>query len=383
MEKSSDLSSPNWLCLPYDLISLIIEKLVHLSDFIRFSVVCKSWNSIASYHRIQKLNQLSNHQLPWQFTGYRDEKVPRLCNSLPNSSPTIFNFKLRIPSEYIAMMYHCAGSSHGWLIFEKELVVTLLNPLSGNIIHLPRLIDRSRHILRRHTYPSNDYYGFTSVILSRDPSLGSFEFLIFGCYYVAHLKFGDKFWTLSERLKDFCSPQSLIFYKDRIIGVCKYGGIMCLDVIIGVKGSRRIELREIIPKCDIYIGDCFLSETTLGDLLVVYRYTNCGKFKVSKLIESDGQLPRLVPVDNLDGHSIFLDFLHNQSISVLASNYVGYCRPNSIYYLHRQRRSILTPSGVEIKEFNLEDQSCQKHPIPIPVELFWIVPSMTLPHPKV
>ncbi|KAF3455457.1 hypothetical protein FNV43_RR00084 [Rhamnella rubrinervis] len=71
MEKSSDLSPSNRASLPDDLISLIIEKLVHLSDFIRFSVVCKSWNSIASYHRMQKLNQLSNHQLPWKFTEFQ------------------------------------------------------------------------------------------------------------------------------------------------------------------------------------------------------------------------------------------------------------------------------------------------------------------------
>ncbi|KAF3456020.1 hypothetical protein FNV43_RR00663 [Rhamnella rubrinervis] len=393
MAKSSDLSSSNWECLPDDLISSIIEKLVRLSDFIQFSIVCKSWNSMASNHRIQKLNQLSNHQLPWQFMCNRDEKVASLCNYLPNTSPKIFNFQLRIPSRYITMMRHCYGSSHGWLVFRDDMeyryttelvFLVLLNPLSGAIFRLPLLATRLPNRPRSILYAD----GFGSVVLSRDPSLGSFEVLIFGAY-VAHLKFGDKFWTLSERLKDFYSPQSLIFYKDRIIGACNYGGIMCLDFTTGVNGSRRIELRKIIPKQDVFIGDCFLSETTFGDLLVVYRYINgekCGKYKVSKLIESDGQLPRLVPVNNLDGHSIFLSE-QNHSISVLASNYAGYCRPNSIYYQYRNRQMSCmmkprTPNGfcdVEMEEFYLEDQSCQKHRIPVSLELFWIVPSMTLP----
>ena len=220
-----------------------------------------------------------------------------------------------------------------------------------------------------------------SAMLSRDPSLGSFEVLASGSESV------DKFWTVSKTLMHSSSvPQSLIFYKDRIIGVCQYGGIGCLDVINGDNGSGRIEFREIIAKGDIYYRDCFLSETTFGDLLVIHRNFDdrekCEKYKVFKLIESDGQVPRLVTVDDLDGHSIFLFYVFNRSISVLASNYVGYCRPNSIYYQYRNwrmsSRTTTNDCDIEIEEFNLEDQSCHIHRVPIPLETWWVVPSMAL-----
>ncbi|KAF3457958.1 hypothetical protein FNV43_RR02620 [Rhamnella rubrinervis] len=377
LDLSSSLLS-NWACLCNDLLISIIEKLVHRSDFIWFSNVCKSWNSVALNHRKQKLNQLSNHQIPWQLTRSCDETNPSLCNYLPNTSPTIFNIKLRIPSKYKTSMWRRYGSSHGWLVFMEKTtwMLVLLNPLSGATIHLPPFIDSPLYI-----FPV-----FGRVILSRDPSLGSDFEVLFSCaIYVAHLKFGDKFWT-SKIFRDSYSPaQSLIFYKDQIIGVSTYSEIMCLDVISGDNGSGRIEFRNITPKCSsMYFEHCFLSETTFGDLLVVCRRilykSKYKRYKVYKLIESDGQVPRLVPVDNLDGNSIYLDEKHNQSISVLASNYVGYCRPNSIYYQHVYfQKSEITFKYYEVvavEEFNLLEDRRRRHLIPISLETFWVVPSM-------
>lgn len=49
MERS--LTSPNWASLHGDLLGLILKKLDLFYDYIRFSAVCKYWNSIALFYK--------------------------------------------------------------------------------------------------------------------------------------------------------------------------------------------------------------------------------------------------------------------------------------------------------------------------------------------
>ncbi|OMO60813.1 hypothetical protein COLO4_33746 [Corchorus olitorius] len=41
----------SWEWLPETALDLILKKLVSLWDFVRFSAVCKRWNSIANENR--------------------------------------------------------------------------------------------------------------------------------------------------------------------------------------------------------------------------------------------------------------------------------------------------------------------------------------------
>ncbi|KAL6282938.1 hypothetical protein ACE6H2_013867 [Prunus campanulata] len=59
---SSTLDS-GWAWLPNDVLDLILEKLIPISDYIRFGAVCKAWRSFALYQKPQRLKSCCK-QLP-------------------------------------------------------------------------------------------------------------------------------------------------------------------------------------------------------------------------------------------------------------------------------------------------------------------------------
>ncbi|KAF3457415.1 hypothetical protein FNV43_RR02073 [Rhamnella rubrinervis] len=380
---SPEFSSAKWAIFHTDLLETMLDKLV-LSDYIRCSAVCKSWNSIVLNHK-QKRIRLSNHQLPWQLIihlGYENgQKIFGLYDFFARTRIT--NFQLHIPNEYNS--YDYCDSSRGWLFFKvkKSEIFIIINPLSGTIFHLPKLISRRFHGGR--------------FILSNDPCFGSFEVLAIDNFRnkVAHLKFGDDYWSYTKRsceigIRLFLS--SFIFYKDRIIACCNKG-IVSLELINNGDGdihSLRINvLGELSPELKkLYDHSClYLVENTNGDLLLVVRHIVVVKYDIFKIIESKTGRFEHIPVMNLKSHSLFLG--NNHSISVLASNYPG-CKQNSIYCSHvltslaRQGRFLKCVFSMD--EFNLDDKIVQRIPsveiwtedqsVDVLGEVSWIVLSM-------
>lgn len=199
----------------------------------------------------------------------------------------------------------------------------------------------------------------SNVVLSRNPSLGSFEVLVvLGCGSggdLAHLNFGDQFWTFSQTWHYL---SVFTFYKGYFIGVSPKGGtpdaeiasIVSLNVIHSSNNvsSSYIKVEEIAVDLE-FMGppkDYYFVETTNGVLLIVCKLLRGPTYKVFKIMDSNGKLD-LAPVVNLDGHSLFLHA--GSCISVIASNYPE-CRPNSIYTLSPNSSSYCC----RIQEFNLE-----------------------------
>lgn len=50
----------DWENLPKDLLDLVLERLELISDYLAFSVVCKTWNGVAKNNRSQSLTHSSN-----------------------------------------------------------------------------------------------------------------------------------------------------------------------------------------------------------------------------------------------------------------------------------------------------------------------------------
>ncbi|KAF3442361.1 hypothetical protein FNV43_RR16277 [Rhamnella rubrinervis] len=209
---------------------------------------------------------------------------------------------------------------------------------------------------------------------------------------VAHLVFGENMWTYSERTRDYYN-YNFVFYNDRILGASKEGRIVSLNVVNSssskeIKNSSsstsRISIEEIsseilqllLKESSLYP---FFVETTNGELLMVGRIlsrspqkTKIQRYNIFKIINSNGRIDVSSVVD-LGGHSLFLG--KHSSISVMASNYPGFCRPNTIYYVGSLN---LQNCGV-FEEFNLEDQSFHVDEDRFAMcEGSWIVPSMKL-----
>lgn len=185
-KKASFSTSPNWAYLVSDLLILILDKLVHFPDYIRFTAVCKSWNSIASNHKKEGDN--NNHQLPWRLIRSPDKNKSKRKLSLRKfTSDQTVKFELQIPKMY--KNKSCIGSSHGWLVFVGRVSLIVLNPLSGGIIDLLPLT--SSEMIGK---------GLGRVLLSRDPSFGSFEVIATSSCRnaVTHLKHSDEEWTYSK-----------------------------------------------------------------------------------------------------------------------------------------------------------------------------------------
>nr|XP_048332816.1 uncharacterized protein LOC107409408 [Ziziphus jujuba var. spinosa] len=333
------LTSPDWAHLQADILGIILDKLVALSDYVRFGAVCKPWNSIASDHKHkQKRMSLTNQQLPWQLVITLDENGKEKLTLYAFSTSKLSNIKLRIP------------------------------------------IPEKFNLMER-------------------PILGSFEVMAINMDHnvVAHLKFGDQVWTYSKTVNDGYF-KSVTFYKDSILAACN-GGIVSLEKING--GDTSDEKRhqssldikicgELNPKLKkIYgsKGGFCLVESTKGDLLMVCQIDDSRH--AFKIVELNGRFKH-VPIANLDGHSLFVG--KNHSILVLASKYPG-CRPNSIYFSTastepwRLRHENNLKYEFKIQEFNLEDGSIRYYSTvetrtsfqnilavagPVP----WIVPSM-------
>lgn len=126
------------------------------------------------------------------------------------------------------MSMSSCGSSHFCIFFFSGKSCSLLhiNPLSGAVFNIPHLTS--------HRFPRSlwENYSLGGLVLSKDPCLGSFEILAtnYDQNVIAHLKFGDEFWSYSERTNIGQCFKCVVFYKYYKLAVCEYG-IVSLEVI--------------------------------------------------------------------------------------------------------------------------------------------------------
>ncbi|KAE7995280.1 hypothetical protein FH972_000098 [Carpinus fangiana] len=110
----------NWACLPEDLI-LILDKLVSLSDYVRFTAVCMPWYAVAlDKYRGERPLKLSMHQPPLLFlthnTAQQSGEGKTTFGIYSVSENKTFKLKTFIPCD---RQRYC-DSSHGWMISADE-----------------------------------------------------------------------------------------------------------------------------------------------------------------------------------------------------------------------------------------------------------------------
>ena len=134
-----------------------------MEDYFEFSEVCVGWKKAVC----EKLEDLrSNHrrhcllhqQVPLLLVTIKDHLGVRFSLYDIIQGKSVWEFELR----EIENHWRFEGSSQGWLIlFDfSTRKVTLFNPFSGKLIHLPARLD--------HTLPFLCYYR-KRCVLSMDP----------------------------------------------------------------------------------------------------------------------------------------------------------------------------------------------------------------------
>ncbi|CAN0870371.1 hypothetical protein LINGRAHAP2_LOCUS9507 [Linum grandiflorum] len=166
---ASPTEKTDWLRLPDEILTSILQYLVTLQDYIRFSVVCKQWYSVA---KAEKHNHVATHeQIPFLLVPTRDLDQWSLYNV---AQDRILNSKLRLR---IPDGNRIHGSSLGWLILagnaNEMITITLFNPFTQAQISLPPI-----------TYRKERPWLVHKVVLSADPSLHPNDFKVAAFIFV-------------------------------------------------------------------------------------------------------------------------------------------------------------------------------------------------------
>lgn len=397
-------SSPDWAFLPSGILDLILDHLIQVVDYLRFSSVCKHWLSAALYQKDRRRREsiIHNQSIPMLLTPPLPPKKAagdhHLWRLYSVTSGKLLNFdQLKMVARQPPYQSLC-GSSYGWLGAENgDSSITFFNPFSGKCVRFPPTCPCPPHINRWDPVWAN-YFVDQPVVkffCSSDPNnfeLSDGDFVIgaiFGIYKdFAYIKPGSSDWTYisSTRPRRFTDA---VYHLGKFYLVDDYCCVTSVDVSTGGTGrdtttseAKPPHVEVVVPPIDSYNRRVYLVVSSgSGDLLLVHalrhptRLQTIG-FKIFKLLglvdSSDHQnFAELVEINNLGNDALFLG--HNHSLCVSASNSRG-CRPNCIYYVNGCQ---------DTNVYSLEDRSFKPlkgiktrlrrtgHPPPI-----WIVPTL-------
>ncbi|CAL2266818.1 unnamed protein product [Prunus armeniaca] len=378
MEDAPTLVS-GWAWLPSNILDLILEKLIPTSNYIRFSEVCKHWQSVALHRKKQRIKSC-HKQIPMLIIPTIDSSSERRGLYSVTQGKTC-SFELNV---YYSKRF--CGSAHGWLAcVDENLVVILLNPFTRRTISLPPV---PKSTWRSTVAYRCDYY-INKVELSADPSFlpNDYEVLVIYDGYgkqIAHFKSGDDAWTSIDQVIGF---DDVIYNKGQFLGVSLGGSVFSMNVSRDQTTEPHVSL--LVPMDPDTDNKSHLVQSSKGDLLLVRKFKRvkyCKQFmkslnfKFFKFESAHGERPQWVEIESIGNEALFLGT--NQSICVSALDFPG-CQPNSLYFTddcvdvenHK-------PKGPhDMGTFDLEKRSMgthycldrsQKHVPPT----IWILPSM-------
>ncbi|KAF5176894.1 Ubiquitin-protein ligase protein [Thalictrum thalictroides] len=308
----------DWLDLPIEVMEIVSDKLmIHISDFIRFGSVCRLWHSIYIQNRYRSPRQ--HPGLLVYFTqpiSHQDQQLRRSHGFYDFIEKRVFKFPLQLPC-----YKDFRGSNQGWLIYEKDAQLILLNPFlsANNEIYLPPI---TRFILEQ--YEKLDYYilgsgGFfidKAVLVGNPASTSSYVVVANDTTYrlLAFYKSGNKGWTILI-IDEFEYIEDFIYYKDQVYVLDSYRGLFACDV------SSHPKVSKVAPST---VGVYTYSLVESNGELLAFNTSN-DRFEGYKL---DQNLFDWVEINSLSGWSLFMG--EKSDLSRLCSNYPEW-KPNSVY----------------------------------------------------
>ncbi|XP_078182471.1 putative F-box protein At5g55150 [Carex rostrata] len=269
---------PNWSLLPSELLEAIAEKVTSLADYIRLRAVCCPWRSACS----PRPNHLPL-QLPWLMLPYQSDDNDDSTRLFYDLSASKIH-KLDLPETRGASI---CGSSHGWFVLQKGLVVSLLNPITRATIPLPSFISpvppfsigivplgASHDELffvngedEKYAIEPTDHVIVRKAILTSSPLDPSCMVFVFTStkWQLAFCKIGDEGWTVIEfecswhyddwKFCDFSYSNGFLYTADYFATVTMYN----------LNNPSRTMLGGGISPNDMHLVD-----GVSGDILLIY-----------------------------------------------------------------------------------------------------------------
>ncbi|KAJ8747253.1 hypothetical protein K2173_014399 [Erythroxylum novogranatense] len=329
-----------WSNLPLELLNIIEDEIVVCTDKLRFSCVCKIWQSMAEIP--------NQNEIPWLVVpNYRSNTISSsygLHNLLNNK---FYSIDLE---EVKGKLFK--GSSHGWLVVvdRKSTTINLINPITKAQVQLP-----PRHkfpdVMRYQSGEDEDliYWDFRAqqistgsssnanydllhrVILSSNPS--SNNYIVASTYNqyseLAFCRRGDTEWITID---DETNYDDIIFHNEELYGFSSWMNLSIFDV-----SSWIPKLREVIPfpKGNYGYFWSYLVEHC-GEILLILRRLKWDEtrqreitryFNVYKLHRSNKSWLEL---SDIEGGLVFVGL--NSSFSISSVNLPTGWRGNKIYF---------------------------------------------------
>lgn len=359
-KRKRNSGSAGWACLPSELLDLILEKLIPISDYIRFGAVCKHWKSATLPQKQQRMK--SCHKQPPLLM-----EITR--NGKNESRAALFSVaqggKLR-QLNYVPF-YNKKGVelcvTHGWLAYHDKLALTFLNPFTGHTISPPPLIEPTDAILHRLDSPATRIF---QLVLSADPYLYPNDYQVLVQYRLyprtnlAHFNSGDASWTQIGTPWLAMSVIDAVYYKGQFVALTVSDETFPSIFISGVP-------RPTVNQKSLVLGSTrqYILESSAGDLLFVrikgFEFDE-KYIQVFKLLRVGGNMPKWVEIKSIGTDVLFLGGGEPKCVSALE---FPECHPNSIYFT----------DGV----FNLENRRMERHNCVNTHEgqtLLWISPTI-------
>ncbi|KAJ3699546.1 hypothetical protein LUZ61_003251 [Rhynchospora tenuis] len=208
----------DWAGLPPELVTIISEKVTTITAYIRLRLVCKAWR--------QALPPNPRHhppQSPWLLLPRIPTDGDTECSSDHSDELNFYDpfqsktHRLRFP--YISGKRIC-GFSHGWLVLEHDLRVSLFNPITQSVMDFPSFDTLLKYpIPSRPLHPANRQF-VGKAILSCNPSddgcLVVSRLRMTSNWQLAFCRIGDTHWTGLLRSDPWIELIDLFCHKNMV-----------------------------------------------------------------------------------------------------------------------------------------------------------------------
>lgn len=244
--------------LPEELIHLVMQRMSHIGDFVRFSTTCKTWESVVAAQKpgFPPSLMLTND----------DTDAQNLCTFSCLSTKRETTIRLLEIRDR-----RCWGTPYGCLItLGLDFHFHLLNPFTGVRLSLPHLYSFPNQYQKKYDPEYVRQCGPRRLVLSSNPFLNQNQSCIVIAIYspsceIAFAKPGDGAWTGITTPYQFY--EDAIYFNGHIYAIDGHQNLIVCDISAlhpegtqiqtpppyNIKGKERVYLLELYGELHLVV----------------------------------------------------------------------------------------------------------------------------------